>query len=945
MSQHINDNTYQQLESLFAVEIEAKRIITEQAKRLAYGTDASFYRLVPKIVLRLNSLDEVTYAIQCCREMNVHFTFRAAGTSLSGQAVSDSVLITLTDDWRGHKILDNGNKIVLQPGVIGADANKYLAPFKRKIGPDPASINTCKIGGIAANNASGMCCGTAQNSYRTLDSIKVVFSDGTLLDTGCPDSIAAFRVARPDIIEGLTELVEQTQANTELSDRIHHKYRLKNTTGYALNALVDFNDPIEVLEHLMIGSEGTLGFIAEITYNTVIEHNYKASSLLVFANIEEACRAVTTLSKTPVAAVELMDGRALRSVADKPGMPEFIQHLDLEAAALLVETHASEQASIDVQCEQILAALSPYTIIESVPFTLDANMVATLWGIRKGMFPAVGAVREVGTTVIIEDVAFPVENLANGVRDLQALFDKYHYSEAIIFGHALEGNLHFVFTQGFDSQQEINRYGQFMDDVAELVAVKYQGSLKAEHGTGRNMAPYVELEWGQDGYQLMQRIKTLFDPQGLLNPGVIINDNPHSHIENLKPMPAADDLVDRCIECGFCEPVCPSRTLTLSPRQRIVLYRELQRRRAAGEQTAATELEQIFEYQGIDTCAATGLCAERCPVGINTGDLIKQLRTAKYQKFTPIAKWTADHFSTTTSLTRASLKANQIAVNVIGERAVAGLTNGIRKLSGNKTPIWLPETPQANSHKLEKSMELLVRSDKKVVYLPSCASRTMSQQSDAQDQRSLTEVTLSLIKKAGFEVIIPDKLNDQCCGMPYDSKGMKDIATSKAQQLENALWQASYEGEYPVLIDTSPCAKRSIETFSKPMEILEPTGFVSKYLLQHLAISPKDETVMLHVTCSSRRMGLENDMLVLTKACVTDVVVPEHISCCGWAGDKGFTTPELNEAAVDTLKQQVPSGCSRGFSNSRTCEIGLSHHSGIPYQSLLYLVDEVSTPL
>ena len=945
MANTISKATYEQLEALLALQIDPERIVTQEAKRLAYGTDASFYRLVPQIVLRLKNLDEVIFAIQSCRELGVHFTFRAAGTSLSGQAVSDSVLITLTDDWRGHEIVDDGAKIILQPGVIGADANKYLAPFKRKIGPDPASINTCKIGGIAANNASGMCCGTAQNSYRTVDSVKVVFADGTTLDTSSKQSIDAFKVTRTDIYQGLVQLVEETKQNQPLTERIRHKYRLKNTTGYALNALVDFSDPIDVLEHLLIGSEGTLGFIAEITYNTVVEHEYKSSSLLVFADIEEASRAVTTLSKTPVAAVELMDGRALRSVADKPGMPEFMSGLDIEAAALLVETHASTQNDLNTQCESIMDSLGDYSIIESVPFTSDVKTVATLWGIRKGMFPAVGAVREVGTTVIIEDVAFPVENLANGVRDLQALFDKYHYSEAIIFGHALEGNLHFVFTQGFDSQEEIDRYGGFMDDVADLVAVKYQGSLKAEHGTGRNMAPYVELEWGKDGYALMQKIKKLFDPEGLLNPGVIINENPHSHIENLKPMPAADEIVDRCIECGFCEPVCPSRTLSLSPRQRIVLYRELQRRKTAGESVTASELEKVFEYQGLDTCAATGLCADRCPVGINTGDLVKQLRTAKYKKFTPIAKWTADHFAATTSLTRASLKANQIAVKVIGENGVSKLTNGVRSLTNNKTPIWLPETPQSNSHRLDKSLELLVKSDKKVVYVPSCASRTMGQQTNAEDQRSLTEVTLSLIKKAGYEVIIPEKINDQCCGMPYDSKGMTDIATAKVNQLEQVLWQASFEGEYPILMDTSPCAKRSIEHFSKPLEVLEPAGFVAKYLLPNLTINKIDETVMLHVTCSSRKMGLDNMMLELAQRCTSHVIVPEHIACCGWAGDKGFTTPELNAAAVHPLKEQVPTNCKRGFSNSRTCEIGLSHHSGIPYQSILYLVDEVSSPL
>lgn len=944
MVNNLDNATYQKLAAVFATRIEQARIITQEAKRLAYGTDASFYRLVPKIVLRLKDLQEVIFAIQSCRELHVPCTFRAAGTSLSGQAVSDSVLITLTDDWRGHEIVDDGNKIILQPGVIGADANRYLAPFQRKIGPDPASINTCKIGGIAANNASGMCCGTAQNSYRTVDSMKIVFSDGTILNTADEASIAAFKQSHASLISGIEALCHQVSDNKELSDKIKHKYRLKNTTGYALNALVDYQDPIEVIEHLMIGSEGTLGFIAEITYNTVIEHPNKASALLVFATIEEACRAVTTLSKLPVAAVELMDGRALRSVADKAGMPSFIQSLDLEAAAILVESHASCQTTLDLQCKSVMDALAEYTIIESVPFTSDAATVATLWGIRKGMFPAVGAVREVGTTVIIEDVAFPVENLANGVRDLQALFDRYQYGEAIIFGHALEGNLHFVFTQGFDSQTEIDRYGKFMDEVAELVAVKYQGSLKAEHGTGRNMAPYVELEWGREGYQLMQQIKTIFDPQGLLNPGVIINDNPHSHIENLKPMPAADPLVDRCIECGFCEPVCPSRTLTLSPRQRIVLYRELQRRVRAGEQVQASELEKVFEYQGIDTCAATGLCADRCPVGINTGDLVKKLRTAKYEKFTPIAKWTADHFSTTTAIARSGLRANQLASQVIGAPTVGKLTNGLRSLTKGSTPIWYPEYPTVNQHSLGNTAFPITATEKKVVYMPSCASRNMGQQADAPDQRSLTEVTLSLIKKAGYEVIIPAQLSNQCCGMPYDSKGMNEIATNKAKQLEEVLWQASREGTYPVLMDTSPCAKRSIEQFSQPIEVLEPTGFVSKYLLPHLDITPLNETVMLHVTCSSRRMGLENAMITLANACTSRVIVPEHIQCCGWAGDKGFTTPELNAAAVHPLKAQVPSDCQRGFSNSRTCEIGLSHHSGIPYQSILYLVDEASSP-
>lgn len=939
MNPTLADSVYNTLHEALSQRLPTSRLITDETRRLAYGTDASFYRLVPKIVAQAADLDEVIFIIKACAELNVPFTFRAAGTSLSGQAVSDSVLITLTDHWRNHAILDGGEKIRLQPGVIGADANRYLAPYQRKIGPDPASINSCKIGGIAANNASGMCCGTAQNTYKTVASMKIVFHDGTVLNTADEDSVNQFRGSHQPLLEGIKTLCDEVNANEELKTRIAHKYRLKNTTGYALNALIDFNDPIDVLTHLMIGSEGTLGFIAEITYNTVIEHPNKASALLVFNDIESASNAVTTLSKTPVSAVEMMDGRALRSVADKSGMPDFLAELTLEHCALLVESRAADAPSLKQQCDSIISALKGYDVPHQIAFTSDATTVATLWGIRKGMFPAVGAVREAGTTVIIEDVAFPVERLAAGVRELQALFTEYHYNEAIIFGHALEGNLHFVFTQGFEDAEEVTRYGSFMDAVAQLVAVKYGGSLKAEHGTGRNMAPYVELEWGADAYALMQKIKTLFDPKGLLNPGVIINNDPHAHITHLKPMPKADALVDRCIECGFCEAVCPSRTLSLSPRQRIVIYRELSRLEREGESERRAELQKAFDYLGVDTCAATGLCAERCPVGINTGDLIKKVRADKYKRFTPIARWTADHFAATTAITRFGLKTNALMQKTLGQNALNKTVNGLRHLTKDKTPAWHESYPSANSAKVHSSTQ---SKQKKVVYFPSCASRSMGNEVGSDESRPLTEVTMSLLERAGYQVIVPNALNSLCCGMPYDSKGMKELATEKSKELESLLWHASEQGKIPVLMDTSPCTKLSKETFTQSMTIYEPSGFIFDHLLDELEITPLDETVMLHITCSARRMGLADTMLNVAKACASNVVVPEHIECCGFAGDKGFFTPELNQHALSPLKAQIPPGCTRGFSNSRTCEIGLTHHSGLPYRNILYLLDEAS---
>ena len=936
---------YQSFANKLASFLPEKRIITSYAKRLAYGVDASFYRLIPKLVLMLDTEEEVVKVLEQAAITKLAVTFRAAGTSLSGQAQSDSILILLTTNWRDHQILALGLKIKLGPGVIGADANKYLLPYGRKIGPDPASINTCKVAGIAANNASGMCCGVAQNSYHTLDSIRVVLHDGAVLDTGDDKSIAAFKETHLSLLENLKTLALKTSFDIELSQLINHKYRLKNTTGYAINSLIDFDDPIDILAHLMIGSEGTLGFISSITYNTVIEHKYRASSMVFFPDMSATCRAVTALANANVSAVELMDARALASVSDMEGLPGFIKTLDKNVGALLIETRASNAELLGQQIIELESLLAAFEQTNVITFTDIASEYSQLWAIRKGTFPAVGAVRENGTTVIIEDVAFPVEKLANGVSDLQTLFDKYRYDEAIIFGHALEGNLHFVFTQDFSTQTEIDRYQAFMDDVCQLVAVDYQGSLKAEHGTGRNMAPFVELEWGKQGLALMQQIKQLFDPKKLLNPGVIINDDAHAHIKNLKALPAADPIIDKCIECGFCEPVCPSNGLSFTPRGRITSYREISRLTDTNENPKLlAELKKEFSYLGIDTCAATGLCAERCPVGINTGDLIRELRHRNNESYQGVAKVLANNFAPVEKMTRISLAIAGFSHRLIGSKAMAGITGTIRKLSANKIPLWSQYLPQKATYHPKNSDSNSLTLRPKVVYIPSCASRSMGQSIAATDQRSLTEVTYSLLEKAGFDVISPD-LTGECCGMPFNSKGMFSQANQKSNSLLNKLSELSEQGKYPILIDTSPCKSMLLENNEKTqgLSLFEPVGFIEDILVSHLYFTPIDEPVMLHVTCTSKRMGLAMKMQQLAERCSTKVIIPEHIECCGFAGDKGFTTPELNENALAPLKDQVPESCKTGYSNSRTCEIGLSHHSGIDYQSIIYLVDKATT--
>jgi len=918
--------------------IPQDRRFTDALSTLAFGTDASFYRLIPKLVVRVESEDEVVELLRLARRDNVSVTFRAAGTSLSGQAISDSVLIVLGDNWNAKEIRGQGTQIRLQPGVIGAQANAWLAPYGRKNGPDPASINACKIGGIVANNASGMCCGTAQNTYHTLAGMRVVLADGTRIDTEDAANVAAFRQSHSALLEQLATLARETRANTELAAKIRHKYRLKNTTGLSLNALVDFDDPLDILSHLLVGSEGTLGFISSVTYDTVIDHPNKASALIVFPDVATCCTAVTVLKSQPVSDVELLDRRSLRSVQDKPGMPAFVQQLSANACALLIESRAATQTLLHEQLAHIMGSLSAFPVEKQVDFTEDPVENAKLWAIRKDTFPAVGAVRKTGTTVIIEDVTFPVEQLAIGVNRLIELFDKHHYDEAILFGHALEGNLHFVFTQGFNSPEEVARYQAFMDDVAQLVAVEFGGSLKAEHGTGRNMAPFVELEWGSDAYQLMWSLKRLLDPQGILNPDVVLSDDPQIHLKHLKPLPAADEIVDKCIECGFCEPVCPAKGLTLSPRQRIVIWRDIQAKKRAGVDTR--ELEKAYEYQGIDTCAATGLCAQRCPVGINTGELVKKLR-ARNADHVKTADWLGNHFATTLQGARFTLHVANGARMLLGAPRLARLSATLTKASKGRVPQWTNAMPQP-----ERAIRFtppINDARPRVVYLAACVSRVMGPAAGDREQMSLLDKTRGLLEKAGYQVVFPDNLDSLCCGQPFASKGYAEQAEHKRQELIGALLHASRGGLDPIYCDTSPCTLRLVQDLGDTrLDLYDPVRFIRTHLVDKLRFTPQPAPIAVHVTCSTQHLGESQALIDIARLCSQEVVIPEGIHCCGFAGDNGFTPPELNAHSLRSLKDAVQH-CSEGISTSRTCEIGLTQHGGIDYHGLVYLVDRGTT--
>jgi len=924
--------------------IPESRVFCDPICTMAYGTDASVYRLIPRIVIKVSCADEMSRIITAAGSNKIAVTFRGAGTSLSGQAVTDSVLLVMSGGWGKCVISENGDTISLEPAILGAEANAYLKRYDRKIGPDPASINHAMIGGIAANNASGMCCGTTDNSYKTVTEMKIIFHDGTLLDTSDTASCAAFLAGHRDLVATVEGIRDEIAADSALTELIMRKYKIKNTTGYGINSFVDHKDPVEIIKHLMIGSEGTLGFIADITFRTIIEHAHKASALILFPDMASACNGVMQLDRTVVSAAELMDRISLRAVEEKPGMPEYLKTLDENITSLLVEVRGENHEALELLVEKVKQRLSGIPTVFPITFTDVKAEYEALWNIRKGLFPAVGNVRRVGTSVIIEDIAFPLEKLAEATIELRSMMIRNGYGDAIIFGHALDGNLHFVLTPDFTQQEEIDQYDKFMQEVCAMVVNTYGGALKAEHGTGRNMAPFVEMEWGVKAYSLMIRIKNAFDPHNLINPGVIINDNPAVYLENLKHMPQAHEKIDKCIECGFCEVMCPSKNLTATPRQRITARRQIAGLKRSGKDSARlNRLEEDYNYWGESTCAVDGLCATTCPVSINTGDYTKILRNEKHgAEANATANYVARHFAGTAALVRTGLSFADLLHQMLGSPIMLHMADTARGLSQNALPLWTPWMPQRGSvPKLSRPHQPAKKP--KVVYFPSCSSRMMGPAQSDPDQRPLSQAVLAVLEKAGYEVILPEDMDKLCCGMAFDSKGFFEAAETKSRELEKALVAASKNGEYPVLCDTSPCLYRMRQVLDKKLKLYEPVEFIHDFLMQRLIFTRSPETVAIHVTCSSTKMQLTEKFKSVALACVAKIVTPTKVTCCGFAGSKGFDTPELTATALAELKPSLPAECRAGYSNSRPCEIGLSQHSGINYQSIAYLVDRCTT--
>ena len=947
-----------------AKEIFKDRIYTDYLRRFAYGIDASCYAYVPRVVVRAVNENEIISLFALSQKYNTPLTFRAAGTSLSGQACSDSVLVLANAFWQDIEIIGNAESIKCSCGVIGVEANEALKPYGKKIGPDPATINSAMIGGIFSNNSSGMCCGVKQNSYNTIKSARFILFDGTILDTSenakPNESIESFLQKHKDKADSLLALRKEILQDTELCELIKRKFAIKNTTGYSINALLDFSEIKDIINHLFIGAEGTLGFVSLVEYECVEDYAYKACALLFYKDLALGAKAVEILAgnESLVSAAEIMDYACLDSAKSLENAPLELGQIESGACAILVQLESSTQKELDSKIAYISKELESVPSLFGVHFSSDEKLMASWWKIRKALLPLAAGNRPSGSIVITEDICFPIHTFAQGIDSITKLFEKFHF-QGIIFGHALSGNVHFIITPNLNDEKESQAFGEFMEAMVDSV-ISLQGSTKAEHGTGRMIAPFVEKEWGAKAYAINRRIKEIFDPHALINPDVIISDNPQIHTQNLKQSSEVEDFINQCMECGFCEKVCPSRELTLTPRQRIAVRKEIARLEALlAESTKSTQkpthtknaeilegLKKGYQYFGIDTCATCSMCSLSCPLEIDSGKIASKLSPATKGTFSRfIATQSAKHFSSTLSLAKGGLHIANFSSNIVGKNTLSALSKKMSFLP------YIPRSlPRANAYRLE-SKDSNAQSQVAIIYFSTCINRSFAPQSSLKDTRALQEVFESLCEKANVSVVYPQNLSNLCCGKAY--KDYPQSAEAKRKEvykaLDSTMRELSGKGveQIHIVCDHSACSyelKNGLKELDSTLTILDMPECIESTLLPRLHITPLDEDIALYAMCATRKGKWDKSLESIAKTCTSgEVIIHSKTQCCGFAGNKGFDCSELNASALRELSEFYKDRKLRlGFSSSSTCEIGLNDKTNIVWQNLIYLVDRVS---
>jgi D-lactate dehydrogenase len=450
----------------------------------------------------------------------------------------------------------------------------------------------------------------------------------------------------------------------------------------------------------------------------------------------------------------------------------------------------------------------------------------------------------------------------------------------------------------------------------------------------------------------MWRIKKLFDPRGLLAPGVLLNKDPRGHIKNTHTFPEIEHVANACIECGYCEPVCPSRHLTTTPRQRIALRREMMRHEPGSPVQRA--LLKEYEYDAVQTCAGDSSCEHACPVQINTGVMMKQFRHLEHSRSQEwIAERIAKYWGAVEPIARTSMFAGNVAAKLFGHGTVRSILSAARRvISPELLPGWVESLPMPASSKLPRTKE----EGAAAVYFPACINRIFGGSKLSKRTLSLAEAFVAVSERAGYPLFTPPDVVGNCCATVWHSKGYNAGNILMANRVVESMWRWSKQGSRPIVSDATSCTlglKQEVLDYLTPenrdrhkhLTIYDSITWADEKLLPNLKVKQKVRSATLHPTCSMHTLGVDTTLRKIAGELAEKPFYPLASTCCAFAGDRGLLHEELTRSAT---REEAGAVAGKNLDlylcANRTCEVGMEHATHAPYESFLYALEELTRP-
>lgn len=922
-----------------------EHVAFDRLTRVLFSTDASIYQIMPVGVAWPRNNDEVIAAVETAAQHHIPVLPRGGGSSLAGQAIGPALILDFSRYLDQILAFDPAeHQVEVQPGVILGTLNRFLKPHGLMYGPDPASADRATLGGIIGNNATGAHSILYGMSHDHLLSVETVLADGSLVHFNPLKKNSWEERGRRSGLEGaiyrgLPRILEK------YADQIEEDYPaiFRTVAGYGLNILYNQRQPN--LASLLAGSEGTLGIITSGIINLVPIPRCKHLYLVHFEEMRKALEVVPQILESNPSAVELMDNLLLELTRSKPEYREMLRFIQGDPEAILLVEYSGDQESRVKDYQQVLEKYGPTVHL------LDGKDQDQVWKARKvGLGILLSKRGDSKPTTFIEDAAVPVEHLADYALEIRDFGREIGVRSTALYAHASAGCLHVRPLVNLKSERGLEQMRLLAEKSLELV-IKYRGTTSGEHGEGIVRGEFSQRLFGPELTRAFQEVKTLFDPDHLLNPGKIVNsppmdsekmlrygpryrvpDKPQETILDFKADHGFDGAVEMCNGAGVCRQLdqgvmCPSFQVTRdekhSTRGRANALRAAMTGKIGAKGMTSKEL-----YEVLDLCLSCHACASECPSTVDMAKLKAEFLHQYYQEHgVPLRSW---FFANIEGFSKLSHPVAPLINAVLASPLRKVLSWGgihprrtLPPFARQTFSSWYAQRPEPRL--TDPAPEVLFFHD---IYLE-------------HNHPQIGKQAVKILEKGGVKpIILPEKVDS---GRPAFSKGLLEKARQLAETNLDLLRPYALRGlpiigcepsSMVMLVNEYP----DLQPGADAERVAELTMLFEEFILKavdkgemNFSFDHRPRRILLHGHCQQKTyFGTQStrEFLELIPNCVVEET---DAGCCGMAGAFGYEK-EHYQLSIDIAEQRLAPSVRAAEPETIICAPGTScrdqiHHT------------------